>query len=507
MNNEKDIMPTEEINVEKAWEYLEKKQECHLNYVAGNHNDNENKQPRIFRSSRPVILGDTWKNYRFLGIFKARKKIPVQQNHYPLTVFGSSSSGKTYVAATLAQKWIANNEGVVWLDIHRTQTSYNLLLNFAQKVNRLDDIYVLKAFNEWPMSDEMPKLQKTHSIDPINPLIGNIWAFKQIFGQNLGAMLHEIALVVKNKGYLLDAASLKSMLSWHNLLLWQKNSQWGEATQAITDYLQTVNNNIQNHVQNCMAALQVLQTIETYTQKGLFSVQPDIDLEDIFIQRKIVVILLSDSYDEEPEACVLNKLFSIHVHHASKKQDKDNIEGNIWQNIVMIEPHVLVKENAENTGYVSEFFSKLAHSSNWIFAGYTPYRNEPSEKGMVQAIKVSNSILMMLSESHYPIDFPDELRVKVLGKIIDYKKVLADNSVVLKWIKPGDGYFFTSGRENNASDKPCIDNCPQYYFHKVEPEYYKREELIQKLYSQYHNENVLSKHPISKEKINKKLIG
>lgn len=527
----------------KAWQFVQTPQVCEIYQIIKSDNDNS-ENTCLFKTHQPVMLGSGWKNTRFLGLWKTRKKIYWKLDNFPLTLFGTSSSGKYYAAMTLAQKWIENREGVIVLsgtgnNIHH----YDTLLNMAREQSRLDDVYVLKAYEDdiCYKDKSIPLLEHTHSIDPLNPLIGNVWAFRQLFGTDLGMMIHALCNQVKNNSGLVDYQTIKTMLVWDNLNNWLVNNHWKEVTESIKLYLQGIRHDIHEHVKNTLKAFEILDTIEHYSQKGLFSIQPDINLEEIFTQRKILAILLSDEFDETASNKILKKLFSLYVHHAAKMKDKSNIQGNHWQNILMLEPQSLVREDEYvHTAFPEDFFSSLAKSSNWVFAGYSPYKNTWSEKGMVQAIKASNSILMMLTSSHRPEELPDELRLKILGKVIDKNQVLADELAyqsqcyqygkrliktekeVLDEIKENsfssynhhlsdlgelEGYLFTQGLGNGSNNKYvmsiirkiCAENDNEkkdYYLEKMRTDVYRQKDFIQFSYQNYHNKKIFSKNKI-----------
>lgn len=530
---------------QRALQYVQSSQACEIYQIIKSYNneDSENNKPVLFKAHQPVILGHGWKDARFLGLWKTRKKAYWKLDNFPFTLFGTTSSAKYYSAMTLAQKWIANKEGVIVMGgSWGSAYNYDKILNMAREQNRLDDVYVLKAYEDnLKYKDEtIPLLEKTHSIDPINPLIGNVWAFKHLFGPELGVMLHALCEQVKNQESLVDYQSIKTMLVWDNLTNWLENNHWKEATSSIQSYLQGIRHDVNEHVKNTLKVFEVINAIELYTQKGLFSIQPDIMLEDIFTQRKILAILFMDEYRGNKSTEILNKLLSIHVHHTAQIKEEGNIEGNHWQNIIMLEPrNVIREEQYVHTAFPEEFFSTLAKSSNWVFAGDSPYKNSWSEKGMVEAIKASNSILMMLTSSHRPEELPDELRLKILSKVVDKNQVLADESAYqgevynhchnklvktqkevvtsnnqrstynhhLSDLRELAGYFFTQGLGKggqfgmNWDRKNCSENDNEkkkYYLEKMTTDVYSQKGFSEYFYQNYHNEKVLPKRKIHK---------
>jgi hypothetical protein len=474
--------------------------------------DNNDEKKTKYRHFKPVIFGQSSKYKNYWGFYKKRISEDWQLNRYPLTIFGSMGSAKTDVYRTLSQKWMANHEGYILLsaDIHN-EGHYDFILNVAKLNNRLDDVYVLKGYEDYfyntteaDNGKEKDTLDTTHTIDPINPLIGNVWAFQQLFGENVGIMIHHIAKEIQDKGCLLDWQTLASLISWENLNKWIEDRRWGQTTTHIENYVLSTGN-VDMHADNCVMATRTIQTLKKYSEKGLFSLQPDIRLTDIFARRQILAILLTSEIRGSMEEKMLNMIMTINVHHAANVMDKNNIENNFWQNILLIEPETLLyQDNWTSPHLLRDFFNNLAHSSNWVFGGYSPYKDSHV---MNEAIRVSQTIFMMKTECRAE-QLPEGLRLKVLSKAMDKDKLLTDSTVYahlpkeqhpqqIHDLRPFDGYFFTQGLSDKNSQTDYVNHdTHQYYFQRIVSDYYSFTKTHRRyLYKHYHNSNVLAKVP------------
>lgn len=464
-----------------------------------------------YRRFKPIIFGQSWSYKNYWGFYKKSVSHKWQLNRYPATIFGSMGSSKPDTYRTVLQKWIANKEGCILLNADiDTELNYNFILNVAKENGFLENVYVLKAYEDYfhGYNEEARKenLEPTHSIDPINPLIGNVWAFKQLFGEHFGEVVHAICQEIKNRGCLVDNPSLLSMLSWKNLNDWSENKTWGEANYLVENYLLSTRSP-ENHAESCVMAFRTIKTLKKYTQTGLFSIQPDIRLIDIFRKRQILAILLSSRISGYMEERTMNIIMAINIHHTASEMDKNNTEGNHWQNIMMTEPEdIFSKDNWINPNLIKEYFATLSSSSNWVFGGYSPDSDKPA---MNEAIKVSQSVFMMKTESSAE-QLPEGLRLKILSKVTDTERLLTDTTVYAHLPKeqqpyqihdlwPGYGYFFTQGKNTNNKNKNNEDyvnhDDKQYYFKRVHSDYYSYMKHQHRLYKKYHNGQVLPKVP------------
>ena len=179
----------------------------------------------VEKEHKNVILGRT-KEKKFFETIEKKWIL----NQYPLLITGSTGSGVTETLLSLANQYINNNEGVIYFDGKGENILYSKIFSYAKETNRLNDLYVLNFLSNNKNSEKLI----SHSIDPINPMLGNDEYFEKFFGR-LGIIIHDILKELHQDGKLLDIASLESILMLNNLITWSRTKKF--KTQEINKYL------------------------------------------------------------------------------------------------------------------------------------------------------------------------------------------------------------------------------------------------------------------------------
>lgn len=385
-----------------------------------------------------------------------RKKIKHFVSEYPLVLFGANSSGRTTTALSLVSQWLKNKEGCIILN--NGSSIYNLkkINTFIVENNSKQEVYILNLLNQYSTRDEKDRQfidQLTlDSIDPINPLIGNENIFKLLFGNELGLVIHEISKVAKRNNMLLDYNNIQSMLSLYNLNNWVKNNTWNEATPVIHQYL--LEQDEESHIQLCLPVQRYLNIIETYTNKGTFSINPTVDLKNIFINKSVLHCLFP-SWHEVPEYSHysnndlaksfrqldyqrLGDLISLQILHITEQLIQEDPKSYLYQNIAVIE-----FEHTCSNKINQYLFNNLSHS-NWLFSGYMPVQETDSyktieEMNKLDLIDVANTIVLMQSNT-YSSEIPNKLKLKLLNKVTQLDNIFYEKSRYLSEQREGWSY-------------------------------------------------------------------
>lgn len=293
-----------------------------------------------------------------IGYDKEKKLLKSQNyysiNNYPFYIEGCAGSGTTEVSLTLAFQNIEKNEGVIVIDHRADNTIYYKIYSFCEQTNRLDDLYLLNCmspldFNNKSENDENNLLTKninprknTHTIEPFNILINDKDNFETIFGKNTTTWLYPYLYNLQKKNLNISLDSLIDLFSFHTLLS-MKNNDFGNQKE-VTEYLSIIG--LDETVTSEDELLAVMSKHFTYNSQALdvinkinrcsflFSDTPDIDLEEIFLHRKILLILhpvLERATDEMVKfSLFLNNL----IYVAEKASRKYNMH---FQNIYSID--------------------------------------------------------------------------------------------------------------------------------------------------------------------------
>lgn len=168
----------------------------------------------------------------------------------------------------------------------------------------------------------------THSIDPINPFIIFKNEFLNLFQlpekQSITDIFYSLCLYFHEKKYALTSKELQCFLS----LKWIANFNEDEKIKnIISTYLMTLNisnedindecffenknQEIQSHHLLISKTQKILDTIAKFEAKNIFSPEAQIDFDDIFYNRKVLLINHQYSSDNEVKAIsnIINCLF------------------------------------------------------------------------------------------------------------------------------------------------------------------------------------------------------
>jgi len=240
----------------------------------------------------PITLG----NFLPKEFYSIREKFLNKSKQWALTSYpaicsGSTGSGKTASFVGLSHQYVENGEGLMYIDGKGDTSIYTQLFSIAKQHNRLDDFYFLNLFNSNTHHEISTKI--SHTIDPINPLIGDEQSFKILFGDKIGVLLHEFSKCVKSQNGLVSIENIESFLILKNIQNFRDDPLFSCARPYIDDYLNTLDdvsdNQLKAHVLNCDIAFQTMESLNVY--KDIFSIHPEINLEKAFYQKKILFVL------------------------------------------------------------------------------------------------------------------------------------------------------------------------------------------------------------------------
>lgn len=373
-------------------------------------------------------------------------------NQYPLYISGSYGAGRVDVLLSLAFQYIKNEEGLIYFTDRNLYHSKRKLFSYIQDNKRLDDFYLLSFDNS-----------QSNTIDPINPMVGDIDYFIRFFG-DFGHIINDILIELHDKGQQIDIDSLESILMLNNLIEWNNLKTF--KTNKINYYLESIgyesntyvsNEVLMKHSENLITAYFTIRLFKEYST--IFKINPDINIEHIFMERKILVI---DFYSlkEEKNYKNLSELLAYQIKKVELMCDRH------FQNIVFEDCNFLIKP------FIKIDISKSVNNYILSDAGLINFNSS-----LEYAINVSTTKVIMKNQF---IELPDQLKLFIMDNAIELPNLVDFNSInnqplkkiyrflfdfkyVLINLKPGQAYILCNN-ENLIKNNYIINNEKKFYF-------------------------------------------
>lgn len=303
----------------------------------------------------PVVLGEE----RESKIFDKKKSWLLDK--YPLMVIGSTGAGKTENLLSIAKGFLDNKEGVIYFDGKGENILYLKFFSYAQSLGRLSDLYCINFLTG---SRDINSIEEeySHSIDPINPMLGDIEYFKKFFGKEFGLVVHGILKHIHQKSHLMDTDSLESTMMLNNLIQWSKDKF--KDVFELKNYLTFLNicdeatdsgleEALEKHAFCCETAYKTFHIFKRY--KHIFKFDCSVVMEDIFLKRKILVVLMPALEKSPQELSLMGDLVLAQVTYVENKLKCYKIHT---QNIIVDEFYYFANEleeinfNETNNNYI-----------------------------------------------------------------------------------------------------------------------------------------------------------
>lgn len=390
-----------------------------------------------FKSHKPIVMGKTKRSL----LKKCEEKL---LKNYPATLLGSTGAGRTETLLSLGAQYINNDEGLVYMDLKADQSVYTKIFSQCMQNNRLKDLVCINLMPKYFEDEQV----LSHSLDLINPIIEkeNTCFFQELMGKEIGKLFIEIALEAKSRKMLLDSSHMKSILILENLENWSQTKIWGEkVTLEIKKYLSSIgcgclikdiNQNdfkkiCNNHHEKSQKTLELIKILKHYEDLNILSKEPEVDIEDVFLSKKVLVCLLPALHKAPETYLNLSQLLFFNLLNMAKKLHEKYYHVSHLQNIIVDEANYCAMPNM-----TEKFFSDLRPSTNWIFGFYDYYDKEIF---IDNALKSSKTIINMKSNS------PDFLPNHIISKMFGHVKDLQAN---LFYRQP---YLLTNGLNSGES--------------------------------------------------------
>lgn len=342
-------------------------------------------------------------------------KTPKILDQYPAWISGTTGAGRSEVLYQFVSKYFQNDESCIFMDFKGELHGFFKFYSARLKSPQADS--TVKLINLSNHRDPDTRL-KGHSIDPINPLVGDENAFKIMFDSEIGSLLHKMCLCLHKQNKLVSADNIQSMLCLPNLIKWSlltENNPFLDIINELRSYLYGIGitdedinadteqyeASLYTHAIYCYKALNTVKIINKH--KDSFSVNPDISLYDVLIHRQnlyVIVPALEKSLDET----LLASILVLQLSRATRKIEKEAPDSK-WSNIIIDSADYIRPDCAQ---YLCK---ELSNQFNWVFGVYALSYNE---KSTMELMRVSKSYFFMKHEFD---ELPDYIRLKMLDTL------------------------------------------------------------------------------------------
>lgn len=432
-----------------------------------NPNNNNYQKLIIDKPHKQIILGRKKSDKLFDN--KEKKWI---LNEYPMLVVGSTGAGKTETLLSMLSQYIKNNEGFIYFDGKGDNMIYSKIFSYMQENNKLSNLYCLNfMLGSRDLLEESKNTEEklSHSIDPINPMIGNENYFSYFFGR-IGVVIHEILREINNQNQLMDIISLESCLMLNNLIKWNKENTF--KTNAIKDYLIEIgvsdndednddddfNNALLKHGLMCEKANKTISLFKSYP--NIFRIDCSINMERIFLERKGLVVLLPALEKSTYEIANLGELIASQIRYIDEKYCRYNTH---FQNIFFDEftyfTEVLMNMNFKVT------------KNNYIFG-----MQDFNFNSQIMNYILMNTKTTLLMKS-YDVDIHNKIKLDLLNleqfpklKTGNKKSFIRSFIQELNELREGEGYVLSKNFAINKMES-IMNNEEKFYCEYLTCEY------------------------------------
>lgn len=423
-------------------------------------------------NNKKLIIDKGHKNI-ILGRFKERTLFETKEqkwllNNYPVLINGSTGAGKTETLLSLASQYIENGEGIIYMNGNGEHVIYNKFFGYASKFNRIEDLYCLNCISHHNLSSEDNVEEKmSHSIDPINPMLGDDEYFERFFGR-LGRIIHAILKEINAKSQLMDIESLESILMLNNLINWHTNNTFNNNEIAnylseiglVDDEEDTLNEILLKHAELSHTAFTTVKILKAYS--NIFKVDCSIDMEKIFLERKMLLILMPAFERSLVELQILGEVIVSQIKYIENKYMQYKTH---FQNIILDE--FVYFADSLKTLKINET------KNNYIF-GSTDFYN-PNEIFLHAMANAKTTVIMKMNEP----DFHNKIKLELINNLKELPTLkhkqnsgifIKDFLLELHSISEGEAYVL-SNNNFTTNNNTIMNSEKRYYCNYLRCEY------------------------------------
>ena len=405
------------------------------------------------------------------GFFDSKEKKWIL-NQYPVLISGTIGAGKSEILLSMVSQYIENNEGVIYFDGKGDNIYYAKMFSHAEKYDRLDDFYSLNFMtgSSLPINDSSEE-KLSHTIDPINPMLGDDEYFNLYFGK-MGNVIHAILKQLHEKGQLMDLQSLESILMLNNLLVWYKEDRF--KTNEIEKYLIELGLSLNGendeddfseallkHSNHANIAYETVKLLKTYSY--IFKIDCSLNMENIFLGRKILLVMLPALEKSLDILSTLGSLITSQIKYVEKKYAQYQIH---LQNIII-----------DDFPYFTNVFKNVDivnTKNNYIFGCIDYYHVNDIFNYVINNAKTH---IIMKNEG---LEIPHKIKLDLINNLSKFPKLKNVNykdsafiqnfAMELRDLREGKAYVLCKNIESTSQNN-IINNEHKYYCELIDCEY------------------------------------
>lgn len=385
---------------------------------------------------------------------------------YPLLLLGYTGAGKSDLLASLAKQYIDNQEGCIYFDGKGDVLIYSKIFSYLTDVNRVQDLYCINFMSGTKNVHDPDQTRKlSHTIDPINPMLGNDSYFHKFFGKEIGMVIHAILKSIHTNNQLMDTQSIESILMLHNLIKWSTN-EFSHIVE-IKDYLsllglnsnteEELKNALEKHAFFCDIAYKTIKMFKNYPHNFKFNCS--IDMEDIFLKRKVLLVLMPSLEKSTQELTLLGELVLAQVVQVEIKLKDYKVHT---QNIILDEFSYFADE-IRKIDFVQSY-------NNYVFANHDLQRYTLS---LIDYI-ISNSKTYVFMRMGEPQPLPPKMKLDIFENITELplknfgKYSLTLNTLPTYINEQSVGQAVVFCKNFTQKDSTHINSEKKYYIYPIE---------------------------------------
>lgn len=409
----------------------------------------------VERDHVPIVIGRN-------GNRSSKKASGWILNQYPFYIQGDTGAGKVETLLSFSDEYLKNKEGLIYFDSEGQTHLYGKLFSFAKKADRIQDLYGFYLHSK----ENKTKGSTTHTIDPINPMSQCPDYFENVFGKEIGAVIHSILKTVHDEDKFLTVHSLPAFLMLKNIIAWNdKGLSEVEKYLKQIGYKDEISDDVlEKHMIFCEQAYTVIKQLIEF--EHCFSHEPNIDLMKIFIERKALIVIIDNAltYTSKdtlgPLKCLYQGILSM------DKYLLDTGYGHC-QNIIFNNCSQYLNEEREINN-----ISIIKNSrNNYILSDYTL---QSETKNMSSLIEISKTFASMKVNGRR-ISIPLCVKLDAVNNMPNLSPIFYANENINKEgydkyhlhnMKEGEIYIFCNNY-HTSEDKKIINNSYKYYIEKI----------------------------------------
>lgn len=355
---------------------------------------------KVVKEHIPIVAGYEKQQSNTFSFKKQPKKEWILKE-YPVTLAGCCGAGRSESLTSFIHEYIKNKEGFIF--ITNDNSVYAHVFGFVKKFNRLEEFYTIYLDAKNISKETYPNKTYTHTFDPINPMVDSPDYFINLFGKEMGVVIQALIKHYHVKKKIVSINTIESFLNIKTLIKLGNELNIEELNNYLSkiEYTSEINEKIiRNHINISCKAYKTMDLLKSY--ECLFSHEPVVDFEDIFLNRKLLQIQCSLTYADKNEFDMVSIICQNILHADKKIKDKHH-----YQNIIFNDFDLYLNNESDEKNMIDVL---LTTQNNYILAA-----NSASNNDIIERLgKISPTFICMKGWGY---KLPDYLKLKAINNM------------------------------------------------------------------------------------------